>query len=94
MTSIFEPKSDSLDLIENRNVVAKTNSGIKLWKSQCFIEILKFYAMDHKAHDVAKLQLLNKRCYDYFVPRVMSMQKMKLEMSPCLLSFFEEDVQK
>jgi len=50
--------------------------------------------MDHKSHEVAKLQLLNKKCYDYFVPRVMSMQKINLEMSPCLLSYFEPEVQK
>jgi hypothetical protein len=50
--------------------------------------------MDHEAHEVAKLQLLNKRCYEYYVPHAMSQQKMKLEMSPCLLSFLEPDVQK
>jgi hypothetical protein len=50
--------------------------------------------MDHEAHEVAKLQLLNKKCYEYYVPHAMSQQKMKLEMSPCLLSFLEPDVQK
>ena len=46
----------------------------KLWKSQCFIEILKFFFTLHDdiaVYDLAKLQLLNKKCYDYFVPRAM-----------------------
>jgi hypothetical protein len=71
--------------------VAK-NKKICLAKSQCFQVILKYYALDHTSHEVAKLQLLNKRCYEYFVPQVMSQQKLKLEMSPCLLNFFEADV--
>ena len=44
------------------------------------------------AYDLAKLQLLNKKCYDYFVPRAMAELKLKLEMAPCLLSTFEPDV--
>ena len=74
-------------------LVAKTSP--LLWKSQCFIEILKlFYTMnsDVAPYDLAKLQLLNKKCYDHFVPRAMADLKLKLEMPPCLLSAFEPDV--
>jgi hypothetical protein len=44
------------------------------------------------AYDLAKLQLLNKKCYNYFVPKAMAELNLKLEMAPCLLSSFEPDV--
>ena len=83
-----------LDSESSEPEAVEKKSKICLAKSQCFLVILKYYALDHKAHEVAKLQLLNKRCYDYFVPQLMSRQNLKLEMSPCLLNFFEADVQK
>lgn len=64
-------------------------------KSQCFIEILKYFYLLHKDVEpfhLARLQLLNKKCYDYFVPKIMAELKIKMEMPPCLLSTFESDV--
>ena len=66
-----------------------------LWKSQCFIEIIKlFYKLhdDIAPYDLAKLQLLNKKCYDYFVPRAMEELQLKFEMVPCLISTFEPEI--
>jgi hypothetical protein len=83
-------KETSTDLI-----LVKAQKPHRLCQSQCFIEILKLYYRLHSdiaPYDLAKLQLLNKRCYEYFVPRAMEDLKLKLEMPPCLLSTFEPDV--
>lgn len=47
----------------------------QLHKSQCFVLILKMYFSlnrDIAPYDLAKLQLLNRRCYEHFVPRAMA----------------------
>ena len=94
----FSPEIYNSDILDSKtsdkSQALVKKSKVNLAKSHCFLVILKFYAADHKSHEVAQLQLLNKRCYDYFVPQLMSQQKLKLEMSPCLLNFFEADVQK
>jgi hypothetical protein len=80
---------------QQNDEISPKKSCIKLWKSQCFIEILKQFYMLHKdvePYHIAKLQLLNKKCYDYFVPKVMQELKIKMEMAPCLLRSFEPDV--
>ena len=84
----FDSSSESED-------ISPKKCTIKLWKSQCFIVILKQFYLLHKdvePYHIAKLQLLNKKCYDYFVPVVMQELKIKMEMPPCLLTSFEPDV--
>ena len=105
-TSVSEtsqsPKSSSLALSDlsfsdqGDHSSSVRKCSIKLWKSQCFVEILKQLYLLHKdvqPFHIAKLQLLNRKCYDYFVPQVMASLKLKMEMPPCLLSSLEPDVQ-
>jgi len=85
---------EEFDLEKSRQVA--TPKLPQLCKSQCFVLILKLYFSLHQdiaPYDLAKLQLLNKRCYEVFIPRAMSDLKINLQMSPCLLSAFEPDVQ-
>jgi len=55
--------------------------------SLCFILILE-YLTDQK-QDLCKLQLLNKRTYREYVPRIMSSLNLLIETPPCMLRELE-----
>jgi len=65
-------------------------------RSSSFLIILKFYFTLHQdvlVFDLMKLQLLNKRCYNQYIPTVMNQLKLNLESPPCKLPDFERDLQ-
>lgn len=64
-------------------------------KYSCFVVILKFYYLLHTSvskHDLLHLQLLNKKCYNVFVPQVFTLLKLNFETPPARLLSFEDDL--
>ena len=83
---------DDLDFSQKSEEDTPRKCHIKLAKSQVFILIIKYYYLiniDIEPYHLAKLQLLSKKCYDYFVPAAMSQLNLKMEMPPCSIDSFE-----
>ena len=86
---------DKDDLVVQQN--QKSNrKKLDMSRTNCFIIIVKYYYLLHEdvtASDVAKLQLLNKRCYNQLIPMAMDQFRILPEPRPCSLSYLEPDIQ-
>jgi len=68
---------------------------VNLTNSYAFVIILKYYfTLDEKCNmfDLAKLQILNRRCHEYLVPMAMSQLRLYPEAPVCSLRSLESDI--
>ena len=61
--------------------------------SNSFIIILQFYFELHQVnkHDMLRFQLLNKRCYNTYIPKLL--REFRFDTPPCNLGSFEPSIQ-
>ena len=60
--------------------------------SGSFIIILKYYFELHEAskYEMLQFQLLNKRCYETHVPKLIG--SLRFDTAPCILGSFEPNI--